>query len=608
MGENKPTAEINLDKGLNIISGSSQTGKSYILECMNFVLGAKDPPKEIPEANNYQKVQAEIRFLEGKTITICRYFNDNLIFMAECAFEDFEKQDHIPLSIRHSQKTDNISTYLLSMLEINGKKLKETRFNGTNPLSFRDFANLLLVTEQRIITDRSPIFPGLPYQSETENKSLFKFLLTGKDDSDLPQLENPEVGRSRTKGKIELIEKDIEVKKDELLALNKKSEGLTNEEINVQIAKLISAIEGTYKELQKQEQNREAIWSEVTRLKTELIHHQELKKRFELLTRAYSSDLKRLEFINEGKYGIDQVKEVNCPLCNSLIDKKLLEPYEEENEDFTLSIQAEYSKITSKQAELELTIDDVSKKMEQIKKLFDLKMSEFQSADKYISDKVRPIHQINSEKLQNFLALRDERAKATLIEAQIEELQKSHDRYDRMLYESPETAPETMIPIDYHSEFCKNIKELLNSWGMQCQRVTFDPDKYDIEIDGASRASAGKGYRALYFSAFMIGLLQHCVKNRLNHPRFLVLDSPLVSYKEHDPNTHISSAERAPDNVQDRFYEALADLPYLQRVQIIIIENRRPPFDVSKRANEIHFTHNKDLIRFGERYGFFPPH
>lgn len=67
MGEKKPTAELVLDKGLNVISGASETGKTYVLQCMNFVLGSRDKPKDLPLARDYQKVQAEIKFFSGKT-------------------------------------------------------------------------------------------------------------------------------------------------------------------------------------------------------------------------------------------------------------------------------------------------------------------------------------------------------------------------------------------------------------------------------------------------------------------------------------------------------------------------------------------------------------
>jgi hypothetical protein len=606
LGHNKPTAQVIFDKGLNVISGASETGKSYIVECMNFILGSslRDQPKPITQSQGYQKVQAEIRFFDGKTVTLSRHFDDNLIYASECSFEDFEKTEKHPLSVKHSEKTDNISGYLLSSLQLNGKMLKDTRFNGTNPLSFRDFARLLLVKEKRIITEDSPVFDEFS-PDKTENKSLFKFIVSGEDDSSLPQYDNPEFQKSRIKGKIELLRKDIAVKEVELLQLKSASQALTTDEINVQIQKLITVIEGTFKELKQYEQNREDAWSEVSRLKAILMHNEEIEKRFNLLNVAYSSDLDRLEFINEGKIGIEQVKKINCPLCNSLVEEKLLEPVngsDEKDADFLSSVRAEYSKIVKKQADLELAINDVHDKIKDTESQLAIRTQEFQRIDKYITDKLKPIHQISSDNLQSFLKLRDERAKAVMIESQLSERKESLDRYTRMVDEKQPPAPETKVPVNMFDEFCNNVKDVLLSWGADCNRVTFNHYYYDIEIDGVKRGLSGKGYRAIYFSAFMVGLLQHCIKNRLIHPHFLVLDSPLTTFKERDGVTLTSSREILPENIQNKFYESLSNIDYLKRVQIVIIDNRPPPDDVSKRINHIHFTKN----RGAGRYGFFP--
>ena len=52
-GEGKPTASIELNEGLNVIAGASDTGKSYITECFQFIFGAKEPPKNIDQAKGY---------------------------------------------------------------------------------------------------------------------------------------------------------------------------------------------------------------------------------------------------------------------------------------------------------------------------------------------------------------------------------------------------------------------------------------------------------------------------------------------------------------------------------------------------------------------------
>jgi len=39
LGTDKPIADCTLKKGLNVISGASETGKSYLMDCMDYILG-----------------------------------------------------------------------------------------------------------------------------------------------------------------------------------------------------------------------------------------------------------------------------------------------------------------------------------------------------------------------------------------------------------------------------------------------------------------------------------------------------------------------------------------------------------------------------------------
>ncbi|MGH1555850.1 hypothetical protein ACRAWF_40525 [Streptomyces sp. L7] len=51
---------------------------------------------------------------------------------------------------------------------------------------------------------------------------------------------------------------------------------------------------------------------------------------------------------------------------------------------------------------------------------------------------------------------------------------------------------------------------------------------------GTARAGRGRGMRALLHAAFSIALARYCLDGRLPHLGFLVLDSPLVTYKGPD--------------------------------------------------------------------------
>ena len=79
MGEGKPNAELDFNLGFNIISGASETGKSYFMDCIDFILGARQPPKNIAQAVGYDRIRAEIRTTDGRCFTLNRYFNQNKI-------------------------------------------------------------------------------------------------------------------------------------------------------------------------------------------------------------------------------------------------------------------------------------------------------------------------------------------------------------------------------------------------------------------------------------------------------------------------------------------------------------------------------------------------
>ena len=53
IGKKVKTAEVSFSKHFNVISGASDTGKSYILQCINYMMGAKDPPMSVTEDQGY---------------------------------------------------------------------------------------------------------------------------------------------------------------------------------------------------------------------------------------------------------------------------------------------------------------------------------------------------------------------------------------------------------------------------------------------------------------------------------------------------------------------------------------------------------------------------
>lgn len=61
LGESKTPAEISFQKGLNVIVGASDTGKSYVAQCINFMFGGGDAPKKILESEGYEIITLDLK-------------------------------------------------------------------------------------------------------------------------------------------------------------------------------------------------------------------------------------------------------------------------------------------------------------------------------------------------------------------------------------------------------------------------------------------------------------------------------------------------------------------------------------------------------------------
>jgi hypothetical protein len=154
-------------------------------------------------------------------------------------------------------------------------------------------------------------------------------------------------------------------------------------------------------------------------------------------------------------------------------------------------------------------------------------------------------------------------------------------------------------------DFAQSVSKVLKAWHFpgNCH-VSFDDVTYDLQIDGKLRRDNGKGVRAITHAAFKVALLLFCHEKNLPHPGFLVLDTPLLMYR--DPITsrygelEADEKEILQTSLKDHFFEHL--LANTNAGQFIILENIDPPSDISRSANvEVFYGR-----RGGGRVGLFP--
>jgi len=150
-------------------------------------------------------------------------------------------------------------------------------------------------------------------------------------------------------------------------------------------------------------------------------------------------------------------------------------------------------------------------------------------------------------------------------------------------------------------EFSSELARRLGDWGYpDAQSVRYDRSVHDIQAGDQFRAAHGKGVRAILHAAFTLSLAQYCFDREIAHPGFVVLDSPLVTYRPPDGAGAEELDDSLPKGIVTAFYK---DVQRRFDGQVIIMENIDPTEPLDGDSVDVVFTKRLDQ----GRYGYFQP-
>ncbi len=601
-GPNRDPAGVQFGPGLNVIYGASETGKSFVVEAIDFMLGGRSPLRDLPERVGYDRVLLGLETLAGEQFTLLRSVDGGAFrTFSGLHIEPPDAVEAIELADQHNEKsTSNLSMFLLQRCALDGKRVRRNKQGDTNSLSFRNLARLVIVTETEIMAQRSPLSDGNPI-ADTPNFATFKLLLTGVDDSAL--ISNRPKGQEEQsrEAQIELLDQILDEYRERLVQFTKAPEDLEGqlqrfEETLSRSAKQLATSEAEYRDLadrQRALRNRLELGGD---RRSEI---EGLFERFRLLDLHYVSDLARLRGIEEGGTLFQVLGQAPCPLCGA--DPAHHNP----DADCDGNIDAVITSARSEIAKIELLrqeLADTLKSLEREASAFDRRLPRVELELRNVSDSIQQLIAPKLTKLRaSYADVADKRGEVREALAIYRSLRDAETR--RLNIEnSPDEQKDAAVSEGDLSaavaeEFARQVEAILKDWHFpDAERVFFDAKSRDLVIAGKPRAARGKGLRAITHAAFTIGLLQFCKTNDIPHPSFLILDTPLRAYRE--PEGQDDDLTGTDLNV--RFYEYLAG--FGDDRQVIIVENTDPPSAFLKGPQVVMFSKNPH----SERYGFFP--
>lgn len=601
IGNNKKPAILNFDKKSHLIFGPTDTGKSYIVECIRFCLGDEKTPKDVGLSEGYSLAILQIELNNGKEFTIFK----SLTSGQESVHEGLYSDAPVDLAKKLDLKVDD---FLITENNIQDNKIL-VKLGTLGRVTANDLRRISIFDEIQTLDNIN--FEGKDTNTKVRNRSALSFFLTGSDDSQMPLAISTDA-RNQAKGQVSSLQEQIQILNDEIPKdISKEDVEDSLDKISLQIDEINNFLSYDYQALRLLKSEFSLFEQEISETNPKMTSLIEAKEQFSILDQKYLNDISRLEMTNISASIVANLPNRSCPICLTTIDhQKRHDISEEDFSKIRNGAAVEIQKINRLRDGLKSTIEDIESEISEIALKLDdlnnnLQNNKIQQKNLLEVDGViikDNLNELTERKTELSIYLNNFK----IIERLQLQLEKEIPKSKRMTQKIERNIANSATDLSVR------IKELLEKWKVpDVQTIGFDDKCVDIKINQRARISYGKGKRGIFLTAYIVALMELNIEKNLPHLGFVLIDSPVVTYKdpkhssrELNENDENSDGELLPEGVKDSFYGWLATRN--NNGQIIVLENEEP--------SEQQKTHLSFTEFFGpsaiddERVGFFPVH
>jgi hypothetical protein len=585
-GPDREEAVLDFDEKRTLIRGPSDTGKSYIRDCLWFLLGGDKLPKTFPLAEGYQELQLRFesdgleyevhRALIGGQPTVYSRAKGNDV---ELVFEPLE---------------DDLSEMLVQLSGAAGKQIIRSS-SERGGVTGDDIRHWALWSQTAILSENPTSGDGFAVTKRTASFSLF---LTGNDDAAITlRKKTSEV--ERIKGQLSSAEDGLkrvqaglpkDVKRSEV------SDALDRvDEVLVAMSSQYDQRASKLRELRREIADASDRLVKATNRRN---HAMSMVGRFELLEQKYSNDLDRLGAANEGVAFFEELPSVSCPLCRTPTDAQTeaqaVRP--EAASRYRAAINAEAGKIRGLRIGLVTALEGERRRLRSWQADVDNFVNELNALQKRETQVMQGTRIEFSGDPKQLAIRRSELSAQLVIFDEMERLQIEIERLKKQ-----KLRPKIQVNRDGGTSgrsVANAALRYLKLWGFtDIENIALDAEACDLVLNDRTRLSYGAGLRALYLSALVIALMEHALEEGHPHLGVVVIDSPLKAYADPDSD---ELHDVPVSTVTEKFYKWLAD--FSGRGQIIVLENERISAENAEKLNPIQFTKKPGV----GRSGFYP--
>ena len=557
-GPKVETSSVDLDKGVNILYGASNTGKSYIAECIDYMMGNED--HRIDDNKGYDTIRMELD-VDGRSLTMVRKLGETKIQV----FSNVAGIESGEYTLAGNNRICHVWLRLMGITE--SHRINKSAHFQREELNNRAFDHAFVIREKNIYSHESILMPG-QFSRFPVAKSALLFLMTGNDYDDGVEYEKPEIHDAKKKAVIEFADSQILALQGQEEELKRDIPDVPPSVLKERISTLLSEIDHTESEISDIIQKNKEIGNQIYHLDEEIAEKKVLQNRYKLLQSQYSSDLKRLTFMVEGEIRKKEFIEEaprECPFCGNHLS-------EEKTDSCIEAATAEIEKLEPKMADLKSVQKSLKNELEKIISERDRLKALMDELEEQVQQELQPkVDELRTTMADYAVALANHSSLSTLGRAQ------STIRENLTEYKSKAEPPKFSIKEYFDQEFMERFQKILDDLLVACKfdgfrEAVFDLNTFDVVINGTRKKSQGQGYRAFINVIVSMAMQEYLRKYGVYRPNIFVMDSPILSLKE-----DVDASELASDSMKSSLFKYFINHPCAE--QIIIIENEVPELD-----------------------------
>lgn len=588
----KGDASVTFGKGLTIIQGRSDSGKTCVANCIDFIFGGS-VDKPFKETAKYDGVSmiVESNDNEGE-VTLHRTVGKNQVEVSSNI--DGIASGTYDVNYRKGAKNPPLNEVWLKLIGIEQETLivANARFEKKR-LTWRNLLRVFYLDENRVDDIDSIVEPKHRYMENTLFLSALLFLITGRTFTETDAQEKKEIKKARRVAVKEYVNRKIQDAAERKEQLEKDLHIFEGADVEEQIAKATAALQETQRKIDRALAESQRILSSTLEAEECAAECDVLLTRYHRLAVQYKADIQRLSLIVEGEEAYQKVPQsTKCPYCEG-----------------TIAPRKRVSYIASSKVEMERTIaqlsglEDTEKDVEDRKKEIRAELEELKRQRDALESKIKTELRPQENEQQNTVNAYKSYLRISSEIALIETYATDFGNDLTAL----ETEQKDDKSIEYHpkdyfgDDFATTMSEYADSILKECcysglLRAHFNFSTFDIEVNGEDKGTShGKGYRSYLNTVMIMMLRKYLSVNAKFDPHIFIIDTPLHGFDD-------GMDEAMPDSMRAGLYRYFMN--HQDEGQLIIIENldHIPHLDYEKHGAVVE-TFEK-IESPGKRYGF----